>query len=209
MNQISAFSPTKRDPQRVMIRVDGKVVATLYRKLLEGLDLHIGQEWTPALEARVEQEAAYDKALRAAMNRLNRRMMSRRDLARKLKDLEHDTAVVQRVCDRLEELELLNDAAYGAALIRSTNARKPAGPALLRAKLMQKGLDRQLIDKLLSDHAGDTNEQVAQARQLIESKLRSMQRLEPQVRQRRLWGMLARRGYNSDVIRDAMDVVEE
>ncbi len=134
-----------------MVRVGRKVVATLPVSQIEALGLAVGQAWTDALAAEVSVAAVQDKAMRQAMSRLNRRALSRRDLDRKLRDLDYDEAVRQRVLDRLTELKYLDDEAFGRALIRETQRGKPAGPRLLRQKLMQKGLERSLIDRLIAE----------------------------------------------------------
>jgi regulatory protein len=203
---ITAIRTTKRDPGRASIDVNGKVAATLNHKLLDGLGIGVGDVWTDALAAKVADVVKYDKALRDAMRRLNRRAMSTQQLSRKLAELDHEPAIIQRVCARLTELSVLNDAEYGRALIREINLRKPAGPRLLRAKLSQRGLDRKLIDELLREvEAEPTTDRVADARKLAEAKLRSMSRLDPLVRKRRLWGALARRGFDPDTIEAALD----
>lgn len=206
--QITAIVPSSRNPERASIRVNGRAVATLSNKHVADLDLRVGQPWTPELADRVAEAAQYDKALRKAMNRLARRAMSRRDLDRKLIDLEFDAPTRQRVLDRLAELGYLDDAAFGKALIRETVLRKPAGPFLLKQKLMQKGLDRTLIDRLVED-ATETRDQTADAVDLLRRRLRSMQRLDPAARRRRLYGLLARRGYDIDTISNALSELSE
>ncbi len=86
-------------------------------------------------------------------------------------------------------------------------AREPAGPRLLQQKLYQKGLPRDLIDRLVADATADTDDQREQATRFAETKLRSMQRLDAPTRNRRLYGQLARRGFSPDVIRGVMERV--
>lgn len=203
---ITALSPTKRDPSRQTIKVAGKAVATMNTRRITDLGLEIGMPWTPALAAAVEQAAAFDKVMRAAMNRLSRRAMSRFQLRRKLTDrkLEFDPAVVDAVLDRLEELDLIDDEAFGRALVAEILRGKPAGPRLLRAKLMQRGLDRNLIDQLISEQTPDADG----ALDLAQKKLRSLMRYDPPTRKRRLWSMLARRGFDGDTIESALSRLE-
>ena len=69
---------------------------------------------------------------------------------------------------------------------------------------MQRGLDHELIDRLL-DELAPTSEQAAEGTaELARKKLRTMTRLDPNTRKRRLWSMLARRGFDSDTIRSAL-----
>lgn len=203
MDRITAIKPTQRDPKRVTVRIGRKVMGTLPISKVEDLGLEVGQVWDEALATRVAQAGVYDKALRQALNRLNRRAMSRRDLDKKLHGLDYDQVVREQVLDRLTELKFLDDEAYGRALIDATMRRKPAGPQLLRQKLYQKGIDRSLIERLVSE-ATDAQDLAPGAVELARKKLRTMQRFDTETRKRRLYGLLARRGFNSDTISSVM-----
>jgi len=205
-DRITAITPTARDPQRATVRVGRKVVATLSMKLIDDLQLAVDQPWDEALAARVEEAAQYDKALRKAMNRLGRRAMSRRDLDRKLRDLAFDAAIRERALDRLTELGYLDDEAFGRTLIRQTQRAKPAGPRLLRQKLMTKGLDRTLIDQLLGETA-DATDDLEQALTLARKRLAQLQRHDPATRLRRVYGLLGRRGFDGETIQRAMETL--
>lgn len=203
MRRITAITPTKRNPQRATVRVGAKVVATLSIKLIAELGLKVDQAWDEALGAQVAEAVVYDKAMREAIRRLNRRAMSRQQLDHKLRDLGHDQRVRVRVLDRLTDLNVLNDEAFGRALIRDTQLRKAAGPKLLRAKLTQCGLERMLVDRLVEQATGG-HDLVSEAAALARRRMRSMRRLDSVGRKRRLWGLLARRGFDPDTIEQAL-----
>lgn len=206
--RITALRPTRRSPDRATVRVEGKVVATLSMKRIAELGLEVGQPWNDELAEQVAQAATFDRAMKKAMNRLGRRMLSRRQLDDKLRTLEFEQPVRQRVLDRLTELNLLDDEAFGRALIRDILLRKPAGPRLLQQKLFQKGIDRSLADRLVAE-AVEPDDQVEQAVSLTRKRLRSMQRLDGMTRKRRLYGLLARRGFAPDTIDQAMRAVAD
>lgn len=207
---ITALSPTKRDPGRLTIKVAGRAVATMQAKRIAELGLEIGMPWTDALAEQVAHAAAFDKAMRAAMNRLNRRAMSRSQLRRKLTDrkLELDVAAVDAALDRLEELDLIDDEAFGRALIAEILRGRPAGPMLLRQKLMQRGLERNLIDRLIAENEPSEEAAIEGAVKLATTKLRSLQRYDAATRKRRLWGMLQRRGFSSDIITSTLSQLD-
>lgn len=202
--RITALRPTKRDPDRASIHVNGRVVATLSYRHISELRIEEGQVWDEALAQRVAETALYEKAMKRAMNRLNRRAMSRRQLDRKLTELEFDEPTRKRVLDRLESLSLLDDEAYGRAVVREAMSRKPAGPRLLQQKLYQKGIDRKLADRLIAE-AVEPDDQVGKAVELAQRKLRSLSRFDAVTRKRRLYGLLARRGFGPETIGDALD----
>lgn len=203
---ITALNTVKREPQRARVKVGRETVATLTWAQIDSLGLRVGQAWEPALAQRVTEAATYDAAYRLAMRKLNRRALSRRELGRKLTQAGHAADLVDAVADRLEELGLLDDRAYGQAVLRELSRGKAAGPKLMRAKLFAKGLSGPLVDELVSEANGE-RDSVAEARALAEKKLAtaSFQRLEPMARKRRLWGLLARRGFESDVIQQAVE----
>jgi len=208
MGVITAIKPTRRDPNRASIHVDGKSAATLPLSMIEAMNLQVGTVWTAELERRVTRSAAEDKAYRQAMQRLNRRQYTARDLRQKLRRLEHDDATIDRVLQRLRELRLIDDERYGETLLREMQRSKPAGPKLMRAKLYQKGVDAKVIDRLV-DEATDSDSQRDGALAFAEKKLRSLQRVDAVTRRRRLYGALARRGFDGDVISDVMEQLRD
>lgn len=216
---ILAIKPTQRDANRATVRVGstqrkadgsrrkGRVVATLTSRAIADLGLQVGQAWDDRLAERVEAAAGIDKAMRAAMNRLSRRAMSGWMLRDKLKTLGHSALVIDAVLDRLADLDLLDDEQFGRALVREVMARKPAGPALLKQKLFQKGIRGALADRLVADATDDGDAQRESAISLARKRAASMANLDKQTRDRRLYGQLARRGFDPDTIRAAMEAV--
>lgn len=206
--RITAIAATKRGPDRLAVRVERKTVAVLSAVRVAELGLEVGQPWNQALAQRVEEAVTFDQAMKRALNRLNRRAMSRRQLDGKLRELAFEAPVRERVLDRLAELNLLDDEAFGRAVVRETMARKPAGPRLLQQKLFQKGIERTLADRLI-DEAVEPDDQVEQAVLLSRKRLGSMGRLDAVTRKRRLYGLLARRGFGPDTIDAAMRAVRD
>lgn len=207
--RITALSPTKRDPGRLMVRVAGKVVATMDARHIEALKLEVGQPWDDRLAEAVADSAAYDKAWRDALRRIERFAMSRRRLGDKLRRREHEPATIERVLDRLEQLALIDDEDLARRLAASWRRQGGAGPRMVKAKLQQRGIDRTTADRVVAElYPPQDADLTADARKFAERKLRSMQRLEPLVRKRRLWGALARRGYDTDTINAAIKGLE-
>jgi len=206
--RISALHPTQRDPTRLTVKVNGRSVGTLSTKLVDDLGLAVGDVWTEHLRTTLRGALKYDKAFRAATSRLARRPMSRGQIERKLRDLDHEAEVIAQVLERLDQLELIDDQKFGEIVVRETMRAKPAGPRLLRQKLMQKGVDRALIDGLVDEATSDDDQQAESAKELVRKKLPSLQRVDAATRQRRVYGLLARRGFTGDAVRAAMELLK-
>lgn len=202
---ITSLNASPRDPRSVLVKVGKRAVACVSAKHVADLGLTVGLPWTDSLAQRVDEAQAYDKAMADAMRRLNRRALSRRDLDAKLKQREHAPAIREQVLDRLETLSWLDDAAFGRTLIREITNRRPAGPRLLAQKLRQKGLQPSLIDQLLAEQSEQTDEDpVKPACELARKKLRTLNRFDAATRKRRVYSLLARRGFEPDVIDQVM-----
>jgi len=109
---------------------------------------------------------------------------------------------------------MLDDRAFAAAWIASRDRARPRGERVLRQELLQKGIDRSLIDELLEERRtgeeGEASEpDLEAARRLLERNARSLARVaDPRQRRARAYALLARNGFDPDVCRDvAAEVV--
>lgn len=207
---ITELKPSAKRPDAVIVKVDGKAAVTVSMRHAADLGLGVGVAWTEQLAAEVEQAALIDKAIRAAMNRLARRPSSRRDMDTKLQKLGYESDVRAATLDYLEGLNYLNDAAYAKALVEEILRLKPAGPRLLKQKLWQKGISGKLADAAVAEameqaeHDDTATSQHDHARSVAEKKLRTLGRYDLATKKRRVYSMLARRGFDHAVIDGVM-----
>lgn len=76
---------------------------------------------------------------------------------------------------------------------------------MLKQELQQKGVDREIIESTIEEAEID---EFGDALALGRKKAESFRALDPQVRERRLSGFLARRGYGYGVIRRVLEALE-
>jgi regulatory protein len=131
---------------------------------------------------------------------------TRAQLAESLARREVPDDVADRVLARFGEVGLINDAMFAQAWVNSRHVGRGLARRALSAELRQRGVDPQTTQEAVAALDPDTEE--ATARELVRKRLRSMASLEPAVAQRRLLGMLGRKGYPAGVayrvIRDEM-----
>lgn len=105
---------------------------------------------------------------------------------------------VAKVClDRLTEVGLIDDLAYAGMFIRSRCITKKVSRSVLKMELRQKGITDEFIEESLQQISDEDEYQMAT--DLVIKKLRSMKNLEKDVMQRRLFGLLARKGYHAGI----------
>jgi regulatory protein len=111
------------------------------------------------------------------------------------------------VLDRFGEVGLIDDAAFARAWVSSRQAGRGLARRALQSELRAKGVDPEVAAEAVL--AVDDEDERATASALVERRLRAMSRLDRATAQRRLIGMLARKGYNgglaAGVVRDALD----
>ncbi|MFJ9776513.1 regulatory protein RecX [Kitasatospora sp. NPDC101157] len=169
-----------------------------------------GEEEGTARNSRRRAEEETDPESRArdiCLRLLTGAAKSRKQLADALSKREIPEDVAEEVLTRLEEVGLIDDAAFAAAWVESRHAVRGLSRRALAQELRTKGVAADLVEQAVAqlDHDDETDA----ARALVERKLRSTRGLDPQVRTRRLVGMLARRGYSEGlafrVVRGALE----
>jgi regulatory protein len=184
-------------------------MATLSLDAIERLALSVGRS-VAGLEERIALAAAQLKVYDRALNMLAFRARSSAELVRALVRKGEPKELVDHAVSRLQEQGLLDDAAFAQAFTRT----KVLG-ARQSKRRVQQDLARKGVARTVSDHAIATvfEEEGVDQREIVEEaarkKLRALAKLEPVVRRRRLYAFLARRGYDGDDIRRAMNAVGE
>jgi regulatory protein len=129
---------------------------------------------------------------------------SRAQLEQALRKKDCPDEIAAAVLDRMEEVGLVDDTAYAGMLVRSQQAGRGLARRALAQELRRKGVGDETAQAALDEV--DPHDEEERARALVAKKMRSMSGLEPLVQTRRLVGMLARKGYPSDV---SMRIVRE
>src|SRR6185436_13926239 len=151
-----------------------------------------------------KEKTTYDRAL----NMLAFRARSVSELRRQLLRKEEPPAQVEAAITRLLEQGLLNDATFARNFARV----KLTGPGASRYRIVQelgrkgiaKPIAEEALDALRESDGLDPSESI---HWVAEKKWRSLSKLDDMTAKRRLYGFLARRGFNPDEIRGAMDAI--
>src|SRR4051812_41139570 len=139
-----------------------------------------------------------------ALRLLERQPRTRAELERAMARRGVPADVAAAVLDRFTEVGLVDDAAFAQAWVDSRLRGRGLARRALSAELRRRGVDAPTIQDAVAEVTADDEE--AAARVLVERKLRTMTRLAPDVKTRRLVAMLARKGFGHGT---AMQVVRQ
>ena len=130
-------------------------------------------------EAPEPRERQLEVARTIALDLLTARQRSIKELRDAMAKRNVPADVADEVLERFGEVGLVDDSAFAASLVAS------------RSRYSQRGRAR------IRQEPGD---ELESARAVAAKRARSLAGLEPQVARRRLAGVLARRGFPSDVV---------
>jgi regulatory protein len=143
-----------------------------------------------------------------ALRRLTTRAHTRHELDKALQAKNVPQSVKEAVLDRMQEVGLVDDATFAVDWVASRQQRRHLSRRALKRELEVKGVERGDIDRALENV--DRDAELASARELVERKRAAMSALARDLQQRRLAGLLSRRGFDSAVItRVLSDVLRE
>ena len=204
MSFITAIQAIARKPGRFSIVVDGEVAATLSVDAIERLGLSIGKS-IMGLEERLAAESAILAVHDRALNMLAFRARSSSELAKGLVRKGEPRDVVDLAITRLTEQGLLDDSAFAQSFARNKAIGAKQSRRRVQQGLAKKGVPRETSEAAITAVFEEEGiDQAELALQAARKKMKSLAKLEPDVRKRRLYGFLARRGFTPDEIRAAM-----
>lgn len=145
----------------------------------------------PAADSPADPESV---ARAICLRLLTGRAHSRSELAAALDRRLVPPAAAEAVLDRLMEVGLINDSAFAAAWVSSRHAGRGLAGRALTAELRARGVAPEIVAAAVGGLDSSTEEETA--RRLVRRRLAGLQRVGPEVRARRLVGLLARKGYS-------------
>lgn len=136
-------------------------------------------------------------------------------LKKQLKESQgSDESIVDLIVHKLKQQRFLNDKEFARMWIRSRTEFKPKGERLIRLELQQKGIGKDIIDKALVSfdedqdlHSEAVRDDKVLAKELLEKKRKKYEGMGRQERFNKAGSMLARRGFDLDDIKWAIDQV--
>ncbi len=194
---IQELKPSQRVQGRWLAMLEDGSILRVGQQEIADFALYAGRELTE------EEAAALTAGLRSrqmrerALELLSRKPQSRRELTRKLNEWGAGPEEADAVCDRMEELGYLNEAAYAARIVEVYSARG-FGEKKLRDELYRRGVPREEWDEALT-RVEDATQAIDD---FLQKKLTGWTGDRKQLQ--KVTAALARRGFSWSDIRDAL-----
>jgi regulatory protein len=204
---ITRLSLQQKNAERVSVFLDDEFAFGLYKDTVIAHQLRKGTHLTAEQQAALLHADSYLIAKNSAFNIISRRMHSAQELRRKLVKKEFPESVIAEVIAYLSEKKYVDDKAFAKMFAESRFRSKKHGANRIRMDLLQRGVAKPIIDKVLGKIFANEETVYDTVRAQGEKQWNKLQR-EPDARKRsqKLYAFLIRRGFSGDVV---MKVVRE
>ena len=152
----------------------------------------------------IAEEDARGEAHETALRLLAARPRSGQEIQQRLRQRGFDAETADREVRRLRMAGLIDDAQFAESWVENRQRRAPRSARALTGELRAKGIDR--------DIAGDATSEVddeAAAIELARTRAARMMGVDSEARNRRIAGLLQRRGFSYGVIERALRALDE
>ena len=156
--QITKIEIQKKRKDRYNIYIDDEFRFGVDEGTLIDFDLRKDREISEEEVEKIENEEVVVKAFNSAMRSLKLRDRSEKEIRDKLKQKELAVSAIDKAIKKLYRLEFLNDKRFAEMFVRDRMKLKPKGKRVLSLELAQKGIDKDIIEEVLSELVGGEEE---------------------------------------------------
>ena len=187
---------------KIHIYIDGEYLLTVDDNFWFSCGYISGDEISEEELTAFEEAAGSRRAFNSALNSLDYRDHSEREIRTKLLR-KHDAEYVDEAVEKLLELNLINDERYAENYARELFEHKKFGKMRIRAELRAKGISADIaneaVEALFDEEEPDNIQRIVD----IIGK-RYYNRMNDEVGRKKVFFALQRMGYSFSDIREAM-----
>lgn len=201
---VAGIVPVKRKKGWFELDTKGKPPFLIDEETIIKNSLVVGGFISEAKWNRIKDEADFAWLKYRGMQILSRRMISERDLRRKLSAERRSPTLRDEAMTLLKRYGFYDDSIYAAAIVRSQMARGVKSKLFLKKKLWEKGIGEEIARQAMATELVEFDETEA-VTELAQKKYRSLRSLPPEKARSRLINFLRGKGFLWDTIKLAVD----
>lgn len=154
------------------------------------------------------EDENYQKVRDYALRLLSFRPRSSREISTKLRQFSakrnFSDKLVEQIIEELREQKFLDDKEFVRWWIEQRQSFRPKGMRAIKTELLNKGIDKEIIDAIFAADKGKINEYDL-ALKVINKKLVHLSHLSSEKMKIKIRDLLLRRGFDWDVIYKVID----
>jgi regulatory protein len=198
---ITKIEKQKKARSRWNIHIDGVFFCGLYADTILKYGLHVNEDFSEKKLHEIKEYDEYIYGKEIALNFLSYRIRTVSEIRKKLKEKKISAKTSNKIIAYLEDSGLTNDEEFAKALIEEKIKNKPVGIRVLKQKLFEKGVPKQVGEEVLEKVFENVDEKslaMVNYRKL-QPKLKGKDKNE---QKRKVYEYLTRKGFGYDVINE-------
>ena len=193
------------EKSKIKVYLDEEIAFILYYSDLKSIELKVGDYLSAARYEEIINQTIYPRAIQKALAILKFKDRTEKELQRKLKEADYPEEVIVRVIGYMKEYGYLNDERFTSLYVKSRKSTK--SKQFIKSELLQKGLDKWVIDEVLEAEYSEDAEEDAELlaiKKAITKKTKTPQLLTFEEKQK-LIASLFRKGFDINKIKKVLD----
>lgn len=190
----------EEDKSKIKVYIDEEYAFVLYKKDIIKYEIEEGKEISSETFHELLSDLVYNRAKQKALSLLKFSDRSEYEIRNKLSEAGYSQSVIENILSYLYEYNYLNDERFASNYIRIRKESK--SKLLIRNELLSKGIDKCLIDRIVSEEylSNDEDPEEIAIRKAIAKKTSDPSDLTWEKRQK-LIASLYRKGYDIEKIK--------
>ncbi|MDD5415598.1 MAG: RecX family transcriptional regulator [Candidatus Daviesbacteria bacterium] len=213
--KITQVEPQKKNPHRFNIFIDGEFAFGADEDLVVNRRLVVGKELTTSDVEKLLFEAEVGKLMERMYRWFSLRQHSEKEVRdyfkiknqqSKIKGKEQISQLtMDALVETLKKKGMINDLEFAKAWVEARRKSKNLGIRALRMELYKKGIDKEIIEEVLSEPFDFAQGEEELAKQALEKKMRVWKNLDHLEFNKKAYEFLARKGFEYEIIKETIE----
>lgn len=200
---ISNISQAKNKPKFVVLLTDTNNKYTIYKDVIRKCGLRKGDTITDGKLNEILFLDEFHRAKDTALRYFSYRQRCEYELRKKLESKKYKPKVVDSVISNLKRIGLINDREFAENFTRNTLKGKAIGRNLLKRRLLDKKIPKDIIQQIIVKSYSNINEKET-ALETAKKQLKKYRSIKSKSDDKqnyiRLSSFLSRRGFSAEII---------
>jgi len=210
MFKVTSVEPQKksasRRTKRFNIFLDGEFAFGADEDLVVNRRLVIGKIITPEDMEKILYEAEIGKLMEKMYRWFGLRQHSEKEVKDYFRNKTFSQLVVDAVIEVLKKKGMVNDLEFAKAWVEARRRSKQKGIRAIKAELFQKGIDKEIIEEVISHQSSVISEEEL-AKQALEKKMKVWKNLDPKRLYQKSIEFLLRKGFEYENVKEAVEKI--
>jgi len=215
MQTITSVEPQKKNTRRFNVFLNGEFAFGADEDTVVNFRLVKGKQISPQELQKILFETEIGKwmdrmyglfSIRQRTEKEVRDYFFRKNMERKLKDKEQvSNMIIDLIIERLIQKNLINDKQFALAWTEARRKSHKKGINLIKAELYKKGINREIIEEVLTDSTQSEGSEEELAWLALQKKSRIWSSLAAMELKKKSLEFLVRRGFSYDVAKTTVE----